>query len=80
MCLSLSSSPILREGWQFKHKRTYRLYTEENLPMRMQNRDDLNRELRAITPVPVQETARTNKAWDPGFSDIYSSVSGGRCR
>ena len=26
---------LLREGWRINHKRTYRLYTEENLTMRI---------------------------------------------
>jgi putative transposase len=55
---------LQREGWQVNHKRVYRLYTEENLTMRIrQPRRHVSSKRRQTRP----EASKTNECWSMDF-------------
>lgn len=63
---------LRREGFKLNHKRTQRIYREENLSLRKKKRKKFASELR----IPVPTPRYPNHVWSMDF--IYDSLSSGR--
>lgn len=64
---------LRREGWKVNAKRIYRLYREEGLIVRTQQRKKIGRRQRVPAPVAV----RPNQCWSMDF--VSDKLADGRC-